>query len=72
MRHVSKVTGLKLTKILKNTKVYPCLLLAIMCSGEKWNGGGSSSRMSPDFLPQEQMHIYVYENAVGNDMHNIM
>ncbi len=47
-----------------------CLLLAIMHNGAKGIGGGSSSQMSPDFLPQDWLDVY--GDAVVNDMHNVM
>ncbi len=43
----------------------------------QWNtnndvGGEFSSQMSPDFLPQDWMDVYVYGDTVDNDMHNVI
>ncbi len=42
-----------------------------MCRDEEKIEGGSSSQISPDFLPQNGTNVYVYGNTTVNDMHNV-
>ena len=43
---------------LRNTDDDACLSLVITCSGENEIGGGFSSRMSLDFLPQDRQRMF--------------
>ncbi len=46
--------------------------LAIMCRDEGRIEGRSFTQISPDFLPQDRMDVYVYGDAVVGDMHDAM
>ncbi len=48
------------------------ILLVIMCIGKKGIGNRFSSQMSPNFLLQDRMDVYVCENVMVGDMHNVM
>ncbi len=52
-----------------NTNDDTCLSFASTNSGKKGTEGRFSSRMSPDFLPQDWMDTYVDSDTMINDMY---